>query len=227
MEIPKVIIQTYSTKSKIPKKIYDNISKYGEGYEHVIFDDQECRHFLQTHYGQSYVQIFNSFRRGQHKADFFRYCYLYERGGVYLDIKIELIKPLDEIIHDSKLIYSVMSIHKNTMFQGIIFTPPKAALFRKAIDNMIETIQGKRYYRYGYFTEVFYEKMKEDAEDEDLKRGMNIGKENNYFLFQEICDKNRNSCYDGLDRHGFCCYTIDENDEKVFKNRYAEFGRKW
>lgn len=225
--IPKIIIQTYHRKEKIPSKIYENIQKYSSGYQHIIFDDNECRSFLKEHYDLSYVHVFNNLRRGPHKADFFRYCYLYKFGGVYLDIKVELLKPLDEIITHRNHLYTVLSLNKGSIFQAILFCPKEKPILKLLIDNIIQTNAAKKTFAYNYFTIVMYQKIKEDLSGQELQPGRHEGKDSEYYLFQEKCDKNPKSCYDGLDRHGFCCFTYDENDEKVFKNRYSDFGRRW
>ena len=58
-----------------------------------------------------------------------------------------------------------------------------------------------------------------------IKQGLNLNiknKSNNYYLFQENCDRNKNNCYDGLDKYGFCCFIYDNNN-KIIKNRYADY----
>ena len=98
IQIPKVIIQTYHNKNKIPEKVYQNIRKYSPGYQHIIFDDKECIQFLEKEYGSTLVSKFKKIKIGAHKSDLFRYCYLYKYGGIYLDIKTELIKPINFIL---------------------------------------------------------------------------------------------------------------------------------
>ena len=86
--IPKNIIQTYSHKHKIPEKVFLNIAKFAPDYKHLVFDDDDCIEFLRSNYSEHYVSIFNSYPRGAHKSDFFRYSYLYLKGGFYLDTDI-------------------------------------------------------------------------------------------------------------------------------------------
>ena len=95
--IPKVIFQCYHDKSKIPNKVYKNIQKFAPGYKHVIYDDVECKTFLELNYGKEYKYIFEYLlkRTPAHASDLWRYCMLYKYGGVYLDIKTELIEPID------------------------------------------------------------------------------------------------------------------------------------
>ena len=124
MNIPKIIYQTYHKKNKIPQKVYDNIKKYAPNYKHIIYDDQECITFLENHYNHEFSNLFKAIKSGPHKADLIRYCLLYLTGGVYLDIKTELIKPIDEIFTTNNT-YTVISSSKNHIYQGIIASKPK------------------------------------------------------------------------------------------------------
>jgi mannosyltransferase OCH1-like enzyme len=216
-EIPKVIIQTYFDKSKIPQKVYDNIKKYAPNYKHIIYDDKECIDFIQKNYGEKYVKKFNSLKRGAHKADLFRYCYLYKNGGIYLDIKTELIRSMDSIIKNKYNFYSVLSKNKNTIYQGIILTYPNNNLFGDLIEMFIKTPQSYINKRYLIFTRQMYDILCNHSN----QTKMNYGENNNgIYLYVENCENQ--ICYDGKDRYGYCCFIYD-NDQKVFKTRYSDF----
>ena len=216
-EIPKVIIQTYHDKSKIPQKVYENIKKYAPNYKHIVFDDSQCIKFLKIYYGNKYVEKFNSFEKGAHKADLFRYCYLYKFGGIYIDIKTELVKNLDSIIQKNFNFYSVLSKNKNTVYQGIIITYKNNNLFKDLIEMIFNSSHSYLKKDYLLFTKQMYEKLCEQSNQSKLNYGKN---NNNIYLFYENC-KNQ-ICYDGKDRYGYCCFIYD-NDEKLFKTRYSDF----
>lgn len=205
--VPKIIIQTYHDKSKIPSKVYHNIKKYAPEYEHIIYDDKECIEFLKENYNDLVVNRFKSFKEGAHKADLFRYCYLYKFGGIYLDIKINLIKPLSKIFTDNKL-YTVSSIFKGTIFQGIICTPPNNPIFKVLINKILNTSNFVLKLNYLTFTSHFYtEIMKHSKKD--------------YKLFKEICNNNINQDLD-YDRYGRKCAIYDKN-ERIFNTRYSDY----
>lgn len=218
--IPKIVIQTYYRKEKIPDKVYLNIQKYAPGYEHIIFDDNECEDFLKKYFNPSILATFRKLK-GAHKADLFRYCYLYKHGGVYIDIKTELIRPMDEVFNQNYT-YSVLSIVKNTIYQGIIATPPKNPIFLKLIYFMVKLVDRTNEFPYIIFTYDFYQKIKKYC-GEIPKSGLNTTDQTYpYYLFTERCSKNKEKCYDGLDRYGLCCYVYD-GDEKMIKSRYSDF----
>lgn len=221
-EIPKVIIQTYFDKKKIPDKVYKNIQKYAPEFKHIVMDDDEIIDFLKNNYKKDVLITFN-YLKGAHKADLFRYCYLYKHGGIYLDIKTELIKPISEIFGENYT-YSVLSIVRNTVYQGVIATPAGNPLFLKLIKFMVKIAKSKRKYSYILFTKDFWNNVYKECNMTPIA-GVNKNVENinnNYYLFQEVCSKDESLCYDGLDRHKLCCYICKDN-EKIIKSRYADF----
>lgn len=222
LEIPKILIQTYYKKDKIPNKVYENINEFASDYKHIIFDDDEIIEFLKKNFRADVLKTFNLLK-GAHKADLFRYCWLYKFGGVYLDIKTELIKPLSDIFNKNYT-YSVLSIVRDTIYQGVIASPPGNPIFLKLIKFMIQLVKSERKYNYIIFTKDFWNNVYRECNMRPFA-GINKNIDNpkfNYLLFQEKCTKDKLDCYDGLDRHKLCCY-ICEGGERIIKSRYADF----
>lgn len=224
-QIPKTIISTYHQKNKIPQKVYKNIKKYAPNYKYTVFNDNEIIKFLRDNYDDNVILTFNQLK-GAHKADLFRYCYLYKRGGIYLDIKTELIKDINKVFNEKDTqFYTVLSggKYKNkTIYQGIIATLPNNPIFEKLINFMVNLKKPVRHYQ--IFTTDFYNQLKNiylDKNKKYLKSGFYKG-EFNLYLFIEKCTTNECDCYDGLDRYNRCCY-IYNNDQKIIKTRYSEY----
>ena len=129
-----------------------------------------------------------------------------------------MIKPIKDIFIDNKCLYTVLSIVNNTLFQGLIATPPKNKIFLDLI-NFIKT--KKEPFEYHTFTKDFYNKIYNDTK-KPLKEELNIGKNMNYYLFKEKCTSNKEDCYDGLDNKGLCCFLYDKN-QPIIKVRYADY----
>mgnify|MGYP003346489275 CR=1 FL=1 len=101
-KIPYTIIQTMKTNN-LTNNMYNAAMSWVEKnpeYDYVFFDDERCKQFLKDEYSKKYLHIFNMLGNGSTKADFFRWCYLYKKGGVYLDIDTVCIKPLRKYITD-------------------------------------------------------------------------------------------------------------------------------
>ena len=196
--IPKVIYQTYKSKDLIPQKVYDNIKKYAPEYKHIIYDDNECRNFIKENFGDELVDLFNNLQPTSHKADLFRYLILYKNGGIYLDIKIELIKPLKDIFINDNITYTILSKIPNSCMQGVIITPKNNPLFMK----LVQLIKNNPKAPYLSHTYHIYSEIKKDIKKDTINQGHNKNLVNNfdYYLFQEKCSKNVGDCYDGFDR---------------------------
>lgn len=140
--VPRRIIQTHYDKALIPAKVFANISKYGSGYEHVVFDDAECLAFLSDYYEPCVGQCFTRLK-GPYKADIFRYAYLYIYGCIYLDIKTELKCHVDEIFTDRTLFYASLThfdgVSRNEIYQGVLSIPAGHPVLLKLIHKLVNT----------------------------------------------------------------------------------------
>lgn len=101
--IPRIIHQTYRDKSSLPLAIQENIhriTRLNSNWEYRLYDDGDIEIFIQTHYGPDILQIYRKINPsyGAARADFFRYLLIYAQGGVYLDVKSAITRPLDEVI---------------------------------------------------------------------------------------------------------------------------------
>lgn len=99
--IPKIIHQTYFSRH-LPETVQvnvDHIRALNPDWEYRFYDDADIDAYIQAYF----PELFPIFKKinpayGAAMADFFRYLLLYREGGVYLDIKSSMEKPLDEII---------------------------------------------------------------------------------------------------------------------------------
>ena len=223
--IPNVIYQTYMDKTRIPKKVYDNIKKYASKYKHIIYNDIECKQFIKHYFGLKVVKRFKGLK-GAHKADLFRYCLLYIKGGIYLDIKTQLITPIEKIFTKNNTMYTVLAKGPKQVYQGVIATPKGNPIFLKLIEFMmninLHDLRTKKTYL--IFTIDMYRNINKLTHGTHLRQGYNKSKNKgiDYYLFQEKCSKNSLECSDGLDRYGYCCY-INNNNKKIIKTRYSDF----
>lgn len=116
--IPHSIYQTTKAKDKLPPAIEENIEKLkttNPDWSYQLFDDRNNDQFILRHYGQSLLSYYNRIAPGYGaaKADFFRYLLIYRFGGVYLDIKSTITKPLSETVReDDAYLFLLTRTHK-------------------------------------------------------------------------------------------------------------------
>jgi mannosyltransferase OCH1-like enzyme len=103
--IPKVIHQIYfSPNQKLPPVLRENILRImalNQGWGHKLYDDLDMAEAIGSIYGPRVLDYYGRINEkyGASRADFFRYLLMYRYGGVYLDIKASLRRPLAEVLH--------------------------------------------------------------------------------------------------------------------------------
>ncbi len=121
--IPRVIHQTFYSKL-LPSELQENgakIKALNPGWEYKLYDDADITAFLRENYAPRILNYFNriSPSYGAAKADLFRYLLLYKCGGLYLDIKSTLTKPLDDILRaDDRYLLSNWRNKKGEPFEN-------------------------------------------------------------------------------------------------------------
>lgn len=100
--IPKIIHQVYFSR-QLPPIVQANVDKIralNPGWEYRFYDDDDMAEYVGANYGEAMLACYSRINRkyGASRADFFRYLLMYREGGVYLDIKSSLERPLDEVL---------------------------------------------------------------------------------------------------------------------------------
>ena len=126
---------SYSNDNSIPKNIYmfwnshklsdamhDNIQSWitkNPDWSIYLYDVNQAKEFIDENFSQDVVQTYNNIVPKAYKADLFRYCILYIHGGVYVDIKMVPMRPLNDIISNDLEFLSVKDKHdKNYEFDA-------------------------------------------------------------------------------------------------------------
>lgn len=214
---PKILLSTIRNKSKIPEYIFENRNKFAKNYDHIIFDDNECVEFLDKYYGKQFSNKFKEIKNGAHKADLFRYAYLYKFGGLYVDIKTILIKNVNDIFTDQNLTYFIFTRKNGTFYNGIIHTPPKNPIIHEMLLKSMEIQPINEYYfNLKYGTKIIQNYILSSR----IKQGINITKyytPNIMIFYEEFFDKSY--CNNKTDRYGFCTFVVDESNKPIIQIR--------
>ena len=219
LSYPLVIHQTYQNIGKIPSKVYENIKQFAPLHKHVVYDDLAAFTFLRENFSDKVTLTFKSLVLGAHKADLFRYAVLYILGGIYLDIKTELLEDVSKTfsVSGAHTIITVLSQKRAEIYQGVIAASPRQPIFLFLIDAILQSGPSPLYNR---FCLDFYSYISSDVRHKPLE-GESRGTRQSYVLYQEHCVGE--VCSDGLDRYGFCCKIKDKNSMVRIKTRYADY----
>ena len=223
--IPKVVYMTYHDIDGIPSRVLENIRKNCEGYRIEIHGDQSCEDFLYAYYGPDAMQLFREIKIGAHKADFWRYCILYAKGGYYFDIKTNFKKHIDEIfkINDKKMWSTVLCTKEfpRCIFNGIIVTAAKNPVLWNALSYFFTRSHHDNYMEYVYQLYAIVQRTC----DSTLHVGVNP-QSNGYtcVLLQESCNMECNKRGSGsCGRDGRDCQISNANGQEVIQTRYIDF----
>jgi hypothetical protein len=134
MTIPKIVFQT--SYHPIEPYVTEKLKKYiSNEWTYLYFSDNDIKEFFRKNPLDEFPEIervFDSFIIGQHKADLFRYYFLYINGGVFIDSDAMLRCSLDETVNDCDLFYVINTI-KPSIFNGFIGCIPKHQIVYDAL----------------------------------------------------------------------------------------------
>ena len=133
--IPKIIFQT--SKNRPPNYLINMIKKMCPEWTYIHFTDEDIIKFFKKNTLKEFPNIiekFTSIKNGAHKADLFRYYFIYIKGGVFLDSDAMLQKNIETIIQDYDF-FSVESIHycPSCIFQGFLGAKPNNKIIYEAL----------------------------------------------------------------------------------------------
>ena len=153
-EIPKVIFQT--SKDVLPPYVNQLINIYCPNWKYSHFTDKECIQFFIDNPLTDFpdiIQKFHSFTQGQHKADLFRYYYLYLLGGVFLDSDAMFETNIGNIIQDYDSVFAKSFMKNEHLFNGFIATYPRNEIIYDALKHAYNTENNTLQTNYHYLCE--------------------------------------------------------------------------
>lgn len=155
----KKIFQTWKTKNlKGSMKLFqESWKRCNPLYEYVIFDDNDCDNYIYKNpKNEIYIDIYNKIKDSDSKADladFIRYLYIYNEGGIYTDIDTICLKSFDDLLYrykDKKIILGLESnlkdyksatklniSHPKSLALHTFISVPNNPLIKKILDAII------------------------------------------------------------------------------------------
>ena len=124
--IPRLLHQVFFTRPRGPPPlaIRQNIARLRQlnpDWSYRLYDEEAMVAFIGQHYGPRLLDYFARIdpRYGAARADLFRYLLLYRLGGVYLDVKSSMHRPLSECIRpDDRYLLSYWRNRPGEEFPG-------------------------------------------------------------------------------------------------------------
>ena len=144
--IPLNIFQTWHTKNLPPlmANAVNKIRLLNPRFNHQLFDDNDCRVFIENNFPINVLNAYDSLIPGAYKADLWRYCILYKRGGIYLDIKYIPHNGFRFISLTEKE-HLVLDIDGVNIYNALMVTKPNNETLLKAIYKIVSNVKNKYY----------------------------------------------------------------------------------
>ncbi|WFD36273.1 hypothetical protein MCUN1_003151 [Malassezia cuniculi] len=98
-KIPKIIHQTWKTDI-IPDRwvpVRNECAAMHPDYEYMLWTDESSRKLIETDYPW-FLPVFDSYPYNIQRADVIRYFVLHKYGGVYMDLDIGCVRPMDPLL---------------------------------------------------------------------------------------------------------------------------------
>jgi lipopolysaccharide biosynthesis glycosyltransferase len=107
-------------------------------WTYMHFLDSDILTFFQENPLEEFPEIsekFKALKNGEHKADLFRYYFLFVNGGVFLDSDAMIYAPITDIVKDYRFFSVRSTIVTDSIFQGILGSEPGNPLIYRALKS--------------------------------------------------------------------------------------------
>lgn len=104
----RIIHQTWKTKM-LPAEyaaFAESVRAHHPGFEYRLWTDEDNRELIRTSYSW-FLPTYDAYKHDIERVDAVRYFILYSYGGIYIDLDMECLKPLDDLVSEKDLHFSL------------------------------------------------------------------------------------------------------------------------
>ena len=227
--IPLHIYQTWHTKEDLlpnMRECVETLKAKNPEFIHHFFDDDDCRDFITDNFSKDVINAYDSLIPGAYKADLWRYCILYKRGGVYMDVKYNCaddVKLIDLV--DKEYYVEDRPQHENRgVYNGVMICEKGDPKLLKAIYSIVDHVKQKYYGETslsptgpGLLGKIFTDDEFRDIGLKfvfDEKNGMRLNESHT------IINKTNNKVV-------FVMYPEYRKDQLKYKDSHPHYGKLW
>ncbi len=147
--IPLNIFQTWDNKHRLPPHMdlaMKRIRKLNPEFDHRVFTDQECLQFISDNFDASVANAYRRLIPAAYRADLWRYCVLYIKGGIYMDVKY-VPNTNFSFMELTEAEHFVLDKNRRGIYNAFMVALPKNPALFSAIRRIVENVQTRNYGR--------------------------------------------------------------------------------
>ena len=146
--IPLDIYQTWHTKNLPPKmsERVELLKSQNPRFTHHLYDDNDSREFIKKYFKPDVLHAYDTLIPGAYKADLFRLCILFIKGGIYMDIKLACVNgfSLMELVENNHFVLERPS-HCNGIYNALIVSKQGNIFLYKCIRQIVKNVKNRFY----------------------------------------------------------------------------------
>ncbi|KAL4224319.1 hypothetical protein ACF0H5_017774 [Mactra antiquata] len=146
-KIPHIIHQTWNSQCVYEENIpyIQSFVNKNPDWEYYFWTDKSARNLVKERHIYL-LSYWDNVRRGVQRGDILRYVVLYEFGGVYADVDVENLRPLDRVTTKYSCIIPTEPLEHNVIRyripylinNGIILCSPKHPFMKMLLDKLLD-----------------------------------------------------------------------------------------
>jgi FkbM family methyltransferase len=146
--IPKRIFQTWKSKVDFPHNFQYWLSTFKQvnpDFDQIIWDDNDNARFISSHFDW-FLPTYRAYPREIYRADAISYFFLYTFGGIYADMDVECLRPLDGLLGRADVLLGRMGgdiDHPHSIPNAIMASKPKQEFWLLVISLLIDAAKKK------------------------------------------------------------------------------------
>ncbi len=147
-QIPRIIMQTFKdneVRSILHFNAVCTLIEKNPHFEYYFYDDTKSREFVSQNFDESVVDAYDKLVPGAYKADLFRYCFLFIKGGYYFDNKFIVRKKCEDWIgeHDNQIF--IKDRGNDIIYNAVIFSVPRFQVLHSLIQDIVRHVNENYY----------------------------------------------------------------------------------
>ncbi|KAI9192968.1 nucleotide-diphospho-sugar transferase [Polychytrium aggregatum] len=147
---PKIIHQSWKTDC-LPTKFEHWSATWKANHPnwtYILWTDEENRNLVSHHYPW-FLSTYDSLPKPIMRADAARYIYMHKYGGVYADLDMESLRPLDDLVEGRELILGQMGTQISPWWQHSLpnawmASKPNHSYWMHCLQDIMNTMEHRR-----------------------------------------------------------------------------------